>query len=83
MVWMPDKGIRNEQGAVVHVLLAQGSGAVCSDPRSLSLPQRFCEWCVVISLILPLHQGVGIDGSAVTCAFSVEGLSCCWFHWLI
>lgn len=50
--------VRNKQGAVVHVLLDQGSGAACSDPRSLSLPQRFCEWCVVISLIPPVHLGV-------------------------
>lgn len=33
--------IRNKQGSVLHVLLGQGSGAVCSDPGSLSLPQRF------------------------------------------
>lgn len=58
-------------GSVLHVLLAQGSGAVCSDPRSLSLPPALCEWCVVISLIPPFHHGVGIDGSTAKCAFSV------------
>lgn len=43
MVWMPDKSFTSgmSRGAVVHVLLGQGSGAACSDPPSLSLPQRF------------------------------------------